>query len=205
VDLAKDGDEAIDLAKNYSYDLAILDVMVPKKSGFEVLEILRQDKKNFPIIFLTAKDALEDKVTGLNIGADDYLTKPYNPLELIARIRVALRRKNTSIDRGSNTKTGLLEKDLLVINTEGRSVLLDSKPIKLTRKEFDLLVFLVSKPGKAFNRLTIMESVWGYSFDSLQGTVDSHVKSLRKKLGKMGSWIETITGIGYRWKEDDVK
>jgi two-component system alkaline phosphatase synthesis response regulator PhoP len=118
---------------------------------------------------------------------------------------VALRRKNTSIDRGSNTKTGLLEKDLLVINTEGRSVLLDSKPIKLTRKEFDLLVFLVSKPGKAFNRLTIMESVWGYSFDSLQGTVDSHVKSLRKKLGKMGSWIETITGIGYRWKEDDVK
>jgi two-component system alkaline phosphatase synthesis response regulator PhoP len=207
VETALTGKQGLDQAQKSIPDIILLDLRLPDMDGYDVCRQLKANDstRHVPIIMVSTRSKDTEKVVGLEIGADDYLTKPYNPLELIARIRVALRRKNTSIDRGSNTKTGLLEKDLLVINTEGRSVLLDSKPIKLTRKEFDLLVFLVSKPGKAFNRLTIMESVWGYSFDSLQGTVDSHVKSLRKKLGKMGSWIETITGIGYRWKEDDVK
>jgi DNA-binding response OmpR family regulator len=141
-----------------------------------------------------------EKVVGLEIGADDYLTKPYNSLELIARIRVALRRGQ--VPEAGGTKTGGSYKSgPLEINVDERAAKINKKEIKLTKKEFDLLVTFVSKPGKVFSRSGLMEIVWGYTYNSLQRTVDSHIKTLRKKLGSLADQIETVTGVGYKWVE----
>jgi len=193
VDLAKDGEEALDLAKNYSYDLAILDVMVPKKSGFEVLETLRHDKKNFPIIFLTAKDALEDKVKGLNIGADDYLTKPFEFDELLARIRALLRRP-------ASQKENILSVADLKVDLSTQKVYRGNKEIDLTSKEYALLTYMIRYPNQVITRTKLSEQIWDMYFDPFSNVIDVQVARLRKKIdqGFKKKLIQTVRGRGYK-------
>ena len=193
VDLAKDGEEALNLAKNYSYDLAILDVMVPKKNGFEVLEQLRQQKKTFPIIFLTAKDALEDKVKGLNIGADDYLTKPFEFDELLARIRALLRRPQSE-------KVSILMVADLKVDLSTQKVYRGNKEIDLTSKEYALLTYMMRYPDQVITRTKLSEQLWDMYFDSFSNVIDVQIARLRKKIdqGFKKKLIQTIRGRGYK-------
>lgn len=193
VDLAKDGEEALNLAKNYSYDLAILDVMVPKKNGFEVLEQLRQQKKTFPIIFLTAKDALEDKVKGLNIGADDYLTKPFEFDELLARIRALLRRPQSE-------KVSVLTVADLKVDLSTQKVYRGNKEIDLTSKEYALLTYMMRYPDQVITRTKLSEQLWDMYFDSFSNVIDVQIARLRKKIdqGFKKKLIQTIRGRGYK-------
>ena len=193
VDLAKDGEEALSLAKNYSYDLAILDVMVPKKNGFEVLEQLRQQKKTFPIIFLTAKDALEDKVKGLNIGADDYLTKPFEFDELLARIRALLRRPQSE-------KVSILMVADLKVDLSTQKVYRGNKEIDLTSKEYALLTYMMRYPDQVITRTKLSEQLWDMYFDSFSNVIDVQIARLRKKIdqGFKKKLIQTIRGRGYK-------
>lgn len=193
VDLAKDGEEALSLAKNYSYDLAILDVMVPKKNGFEVLEQLRQQKKTFPIIFLTAKDALEDKVKGLNIGADDYLTKPFEFDELLARIRALLRRPQSE-------KVSVLTVADLKVDLSTQKVYRGNKEIDLTSKEYALLTYMMRYPDQVITRTKLSEQLWDMYFDSFSNVIDVQIARLRKKIdqGFKKKLIQTIRGRGYK-------
>lgn len=193
VDLAKDGEEALNLAKNYSYDLAILDVMVPKKNGFEVLEQLRQQKKTFPIIFLTAKDALEDKVKGLNIGADDYLTKPFEFDELLARIRALLRRPQSE-------KVSILMVADLKVDLSTQKVYRGNKEINLTSKEYALLTYMMRYPDQVITRTKLSEQLWDMYFDSFSNVIDVQIARLRKKIdqGFKKKLIQTIRGRGYK-------
>jgi DNA-binding response OmpR family regulator len=193
VDLAKDGDEAVDLAKSYAYDLAILDVMVPKKTGFEVLEILRREKKSFPIIFLTAKDALEDKVKGLNIGADDYLTKPFEFDELLARIRALLRRPQ-------GEKASVLTAADLKVDLATQKVYRGSKEIDLTGKEYALLTYMIRYPNQVITRTKLSEQIWDMYFDPFSNVIDVQVARLRKKIdqGFKKKLIQTVRGRGYK-------
>lgn len=201
---AMTGKEAISTTNKERPDLIVLDLRLPDIDGYDVCREIKKNEatKHIPIIMLSTRSKDTEKVVGLEIGADDYLTKPYNTMELLARIRVALRRVQNFQTVPPN-ESGIRRSGDLIIEPESRSVKINKKEIKLTRKEFDLLVTLVSKPGKVFNRAGLMEIVWGYAYDSLQGTVDSHIKTLRKKLGKISERIETVTGIGYKWSEPE--
>lgn len=200
---AMTGKDAIATATKERPDLILLDLRLPDIDGYDVCRELKKsdETKHIPIIMLSTRSKDTEKVVGLEIGADDYLTKPYNTMELLARIRVALRRIQNI--QAVPKAAGVLRSGDLLIDPESRSVKVNKKEVKLTRKEFDLLVALISKPGKVFNRSGLMEMVWGYAYDSLQGTVDSHIKTLRKKLGKSAEKIETVTGIGYKWSEPE--
>jgi len=203
---AMTGKDGISTALKEKPDLILLDLRLPDMDGYDVCRELKKSEgtKQIPIIMLSTRSKDTEKVVGLEIGADDYLTKPYNSMELLARIRVALRRVQNA--QSAPTKpVGIYRSGPLLIESEERSVKVNQKAIKLTRKEFDLLVALVSKPGKVFSRSGLMEMVWGYAYDSLQGTVDSHIKTLRKKLGGLSDRIETVTGIGYKWSEPEEK
>ena len=193
---ATSGRQGIKMAQEKNPNIILLDLRLPDIDGFDVCRELRGAKETsfIPIIMLTTRSKDTEKILGLEIGADDYVTKPYNPLELVARIRAILRRKQTD-----STLTTHLHSGLLTVDTEAREVMVSGDSIKVTRKEFDLLVVFLSKPGKVFSRSALLELVWGASYDSLQGTVDSHVKSLRKKLGDVGKSLETVTGVGYKW------
>jgi two-component system, OmpR family, alkaline phosphatase synthesis response regulator PhoP len=182
--------------------LILLDLRLPDMDGYDVCRILKNQPETtaIPIIIVSTRSKDTEKVVGLEVGADDYLTKPYNDLELLARIRVALRRRPVSFSTTGKNETEKTRNKFIELDAEGRNVVVEGVPIVLTRKEFDLLAYLMSREGKAVTRATILEAVWGNSFDSLQGTVDTHVKTLRKKLGNAGSLIETLPGIGYRWK-----
>lgn len=198
------GKDGIDFAKNEKPDLIILDLRLSDMDGYDVCRELKKDEesKYIPIIMLSTRSRDTEKVVGLEIGADDYLTKPYNSMELLARIRVALRRIQKKNEPKENLSK-IISSGELEINIDERSVKISKKPIKLTRKEFDLLVVLLSKRGKVLSRSSLMEMIWGYDYNSLQGTVDSHIKTLRKKLGALANQIETVTGIGYKWSEPD--
>ena len=194
---ARDGQEALRLFNSDNPDMVILDIMMPFVDGWEVLKKIRE-KSAVPVIFLTAKDAETDKVTGLEGGADDYVTKPFSPRELVARVKALLRRAS-----GLNTK----EKESqiafpgLVLDTEKRKVYLEGKEIKLTRKEYELLLFLAQSPGRPFNRDMLLTNVWGYDFFGDKRTVDVHIKRIRQKLacGKR-TYISTVWGVGYKFE-----
>jgi DNA-binding response OmpR family regulator len=194
---AFNGENGIKLAKKESPELIILDIMLPVIDGFEVCRILKKEQvtTDIPVIILSAKSQETDKVVGLELGADDYITKPFSPRELIARIRAILRRGRTlnldsSIERG----------DIVIDSTKHR-VMVGQKDITLTFTEFKLLEFLVKRPGKVFSREQILDGVIGDNSLVCDRTVDAHVKSLRRKLGKAKDYIETIRGAGYRFKE----
>ncbi|WP_026523255.1 response regulator transcription factor [Butyrivibrio sp. MB2005] len=194
VDSAFDGEEALELAKNNAYDMVLLDVMLPKMDGFEVCQQIREFS-SVPIVMITAKGDDMDKILGLEYGADDYITKPFNILEVKARIK-AIMRRTTKAD----TQASVLTFGELVINEEYRRVYVGDKEINLTSREFDVLEFLVSTPGKVYNRSELLHAIWGEDFPGDERTVDVHVRRLREKLEKSPSeprYVRTKWGSGY--------
>ena len=192
VDIAVDGDEATYMASINSYDLFILDVNLPKKDGFDVCRDLRESGINKPILMLTARDAIEDRISGLDIGADDYLTKPFEFRELLARLRALLRRQNEI--RPSQIVIADLK-----IDTTSRTVLRAGKQIELTTKEYSLIEFLAINKGKVVGREEISEHVWDDSFDPFSNLIEVYIKRLRTKLdeGYDVQLIQTRRGSGY--------
>jgi DNA-binding response OmpR family regulator len=200
---ASTGNQGLAMAKEKHPDLILLDLRLPDVDGYDVCRMLKENSttRQIPILMLSTRSKDTEKVIGLEIGADDYITKPYNELELLARIHVALRRKSQSASGGNSVPTFFIYGPI-ELNTEARSILVDNAPIKLTRKEFDMLAVFLAKPGKVFSRSSLLSAVWGEAYESLQGTVDSHIKTLRQKLGSAGKLIETVPAVGYRLKED---
>lgn len=191
------GEKAVSLAKIERPDLIILDLMLPGMDGLEVCRILRNQEMTaqIPVIMLTAKSQETDKIVGLELGADDYVTKPFSPRELIARIKAVLRRCKTSLPKKR------VEIGNLVIDSIKFKVTVFGKDIFLTPTEFKILEFMAQRPGIVLSRDKIMDGVFGYESIVYDRTIDAHVKSLRKKLGKTRDYIETIRGLGYRFKE----
>lgn len=196
--LAADGREALELA--LEADLILLDVMLPELDGFEVCRRLKADRATqaIPIIMLTARLEEIDKVLGLELGADDYMTKPFSPRELVARIKAVLRRANPMETAEQRLTVGELTLDFS--SYEAR---LAGEPLALTPKEFELLKLLVTNPSKAFSRDELLEKIWGYEYYGDTRTVDVHIRHLRMKLGdaeRLSAAIETVRGVGYRFK-----
>ena len=196
---AVSGEEALARVKSEIPDLIVLDLMLPGIDGFEVARRLKEDAKtsHLPIIMLTAKTEESDVVTGLEIGAHDYVTKPFSPKVLIARMRAVLRR----MDKGENKGKTIVRIHDLVIHQGHRKVTLNGRPVQLTLAEFGILHFLASAPGWVFSRSEIVDAVHGEDYSVTDRSVDVQIVGLRKKLGKAGQYIETVRGVGYRLKE----
>lgn len=179
---------------NEKPELILLDIMLPKESGLTVLQKLKDSMvtKDIPVIMVTAKGSEFDKVTGLNMGADDYIAKPFGMMEFIARVRAVLRRG------GIKESGNVLEYKSLVIHPEKHEVLADGTAVTLTLKEFELLKYLIENRDIVVTRNQILSHVWGYDFDGETRTVDVHIRTLRQKLGECGRYIETVRGVGYR-------
>ena len=187
-----DGSLAIETVDRIHPSLVILDLMLPGMDGLEICRRLRA-KGGVPIIMLTARDQEVDKVVGLEVGADDYVTKPFSPRELVSRVKAVLRRSTPTAEEPER-----LEIAEVSLNMDRREVTVSGSPIQLTAKEFDLLAFLMRNRGMVFSRDRLMERVWDYDWPVDSRTVDSHVKNLRKKLGPAGDLISTIRGVGYK-------
>lgn len=175
--------------------LVLLDIMLPEEDGFSILQKLRAAPatKRLPVIMLTAKGSEYDIVRGLDIGADDYVPKPFRMMELLSRIRALLRRSGVDNDRQEEYRVGNL-----YVNPVRHEVQVDGKDVVLTLKEFELLNLLISRQGIVFTRAQLLDEIWGYGFDGESRTVDVHVRTLRQKLGEAGNYIETVRGIGYK-------
>lgn len=197
VDIAYDGEEGLVLADINEYDLILLDIMLPKLDGIEVLRRIRGNGSGVPILMLTAKDAVEDIVSGLDSGSDDYLTKPFSFAELLARVRALLRRK-------TKEKTDLLTIDDLILSTSTHRVKRGGREIELTAKEYALLEYFMRNPNRILTRTLITEHVWDYHFDPSTNVVDVYVNYLRKKIdqGFEKKLIHTIRGSGYIIKDE---
>ncbi len=201
VQVASEGNDAIRLARASSPDLVVLDLMLPGLDGLEVCRQLRRES-TVPILMLTAKDDEVDKIVGLEVGADDYMTKPFSMRELLARIRAMLRRsrmtqQSSEVDGAQAVRSGDLEADPLQ-----RRVVLGEKPIQLKPKEFDLLVYLMQQRGRVLTRDQLLEKVWGYTFGGDTRTVDVHIRWLREKIEEDPGTprrLETVRGVGYRF------
>ena len=203
---SQDGEEGLQNALADPPDLIILDLMLPTKDGIEVCQRLRAREVNTPIIMLTAKAEEIDKVLGLEVGADDYLTKPFSVREFIARVKAIFRRQKLGeqAEVGMSSKS-VMEFDDLSINLEMRKVILNGQRIELSPKEFELLVFLSSNPGKTYDRKKLLNLLWGYDFEGYEHTVNSHINRLRSKIETdMGSpkYILTTWGVGYKFNEE---
>jgi DNA-binding response OmpR family regulator len=195
VDLAYDGEEGEYLAEVNPYDLIILDIMLPAKNGVEVCQELRAKKVNTPILMLTAKDTVEDRVRGLDTGADDYLVKPFAFSELLARLRALMRREGLP-------KSAELHVGDLALNTLTRQVRRGQRPVELTTKEYVILEYFMRHPNVVVTRTMIEEHAWDYDFDSLSNLVDVYIRRIRRKIDNEGenSLIQTVRGAGYRLK-----
>lgn len=200
VSVASKGSMALELLEENSPDLVILDIMLPDIDGFEVCRKMRSEPATsaVPVIFLSAKSQEMDKVVGLELGADDYMTKPFSPRELIARIKAVLRRKAVV-----PAAEKLLSSGDIVIDVEKHKVKAFGKSVELTPTEFSILEYMYARPGRVLSREKLLNGVFGYDSSVYDRTVDAHIKSLRKKLGKAKNYIETVRGIGYRFKEDE--
>jgi heavy metal response regulator len=198
VDVAFDGEEGLHLATSQNYDLIIMDVMLPEMSGFEALKSVRKKGVMTPVIFLTARDEKEDVVHGLELGADDYLIKPFSFPELLARIKAVLRRGQKDIELSKLTVADL---SLSIINRTARR---GEKDIELSAKEFTLLEYLMRNAGQILTRTMILEHVWGYDFDTSSNIIDVHINRLRMKIDKdsPSKLIHTIKGVGYVLKNE---
>ncbi len=201
VDCAYDGQEAVDYITKNKYDIILLDVMLPVFDGFEVLNRIREFS-SVPVIMLTAKGDDMDKILGLEYGADDYMTKPFNILEVKARIKAILRRNAGDIVKVSNPN--VIKKGDLEMDIEARSIKVDGVEINLTAKEFDLLEILISNPNKVYSREKLLNVVWGYEYPGDVRTVDVHIRRLREKIENNPSdpkYVFTKWGVGYYYKE----
>ena len=202
---AMDGEEGLHMALENDYDLILLDLTLPSMDGVEICKKLRA-VKNTPIIMLTAKSEEIDRVLGLEIGADDYMTKPFSIRELLARIKAVLRRTDIKVEKKENTLA--INAENLTINIEKRKVLLDSRKIELSPKEFELLVLMASNPGRNYTRSELLNMIWGYNFEGYEHTVNSHINRLRAKIESdmaNPNFILTTWGVGYKFNEDVIE
>jgi len=185
-----------------SVDLIILDLMLPDGSGFDLLAELRQRDQPPAVIILSSRDHEADRVAGLETGADDYVTKPFSPREVVARVRAVLRRAHKSEPRNDESRLPL------AANKDTRRATAQGQPLELTRVEFDLLATMLDAPGRVFTRAQLIERIWGDNFAITDRTVDSHVKALRRKVSDVGGdagCIETVRGVGYRVSDEPIK
>ncbi len=191
-----DGNGVMELIRTFSPDLVILDLMLPGVDGLEICRRLKQDSglRSIPVIILTARGEEIDRIVGLELGADDYVVKPFSPRELILRIKAILRRSVSIPDRDAVLQSGGVRVDL-----DGYKVTVDGENVELTATEFRLMVELIRNPGKVLTRDQLLHHVWGYEFDGYARTVDTHIRRLRQKLGDYSAWIETVRGVGYRF------
>ena len=199
VDTALDGEEALDRIYVDAYDLVLLDIMLPEKDGFEVLRELRSEGKTTPVLMLTARGGIGDRIKGLDMGADDYLGKPFSMEELLARIRALLRRSNALV-------SSVLEVAEVSLNTVSREVFSSGQPVDLTPKEFSIFEFFLYNKNRAVSRFTIAEHVWGDEFDpiTMSNSIDVHIKNIRRKIGDTGGRIiRTVRGVGYMVKDGE--
>jgi DNA-binding response OmpR family regulator len=200
------GYEGVSRARQGTYDLIILDLVLPDLDGFEVCRQIRVQDAHTPIMILSGRSEEVDKVLGLEFGADDYVTKPFSPRELLARIK-AMMRRNELLKRLPDTdEQGELQVDGIRIDPRKRSVLLHDQPLELTVKEFDLLYMLAGKPGRSYSRRELLRSVWGYQSDGYEHTVTAHVNRLRTKIEPDPAnprYILTVWGIGYRFADEE--
>ncbi|MBQ9233620.1 MAG: response regulator transcription factor [Lachnospiraceae bacterium] len=197
VDVAYDGGEALAKAKENVYDIILLDIMLPVHTGLEVCQMIREFS-NVPIIMLTAKGEDMDKILGLEYGADDYITKPFNILEVKARIKAILRRNGKTVTEVDNSK--IIEVKGLKIDLDSRRVYIDGEEVNLTAKEFDLIYLLVSNPNKVYSRDQLLDLIWGPSYPGDARTVDVHVRRLREKIETTPAtpkYVHTKWGVGY--------
>ncbi|MFC1736619.1 response regulator transcription factor [Candidatus Hydrogenedentota bacterium] len=196
VEVSNDGNEAYALATTQQYDVIVLDIMLPGRDGLSILTNLRKQKNTVPVILLTARSELDERLEGLNLGADDYLTKPFYVEEVIARIHAVVR-------RASGEQLSILQAGDLTVNLITREVKRDGNGIRLTAREFGLLEYLMRSPDRVFTRTQIIEHVWGYDFDPNTNLVDVYIQRLRKKIkGDSGTnLIETVRGVGYRFRK----
>ena len=200
VDSATDGNQALHQILNDGPALVVLDLMLPGMDGWEICRRVRAES-DVPIIMLTARDDDIDKIVGLELGADDYLTKPFNPRELVARIKAILRRGGRPSADSAATPAQIVVHNLIV-QPDKRTVRVDQKAVNLRMKEFDLLMTLAENPGVVFSRDQLLNIVWGYDFAGETRTVDVHIAHLRHKLDGMQAMIETVWGVGYKLETD---
>jgi two-component system alkaline phosphatase synthesis response regulator PhoP len=201
VEYAGNGDEGFEKATQLPFDLIILDVMLPKRDGFDVCKGIREAGLITPILMLTARGQTGDKVSGLKIGADDYVTKPFNMLELMARVEALMRR--APIRPAAQTQAGIVDFGSIRVDLLGTEATRDGKPVNLSAREFQLLRYLLEHRGATLSREELLKQVWGYSADMYTRTVDVHVASLRQKLEddpKQPQFILTVQGFGYKFK-----
>ena len=201
VDVVRNGADVLPRAVDYTPDLILLDLMLPEVDGLIVCRLLKNDPrtKKIPIVMLTAKTDEQDRVTGLELGADDYITKPFSPREVVLRINAVLRRLNAGNDDEDENQ---IETHGVVIDLNRHQVLTDDGAIDLTATEFKLITLFAKSPGRVFNRDILMDVIWEQEYYGIDRTVDTHVSRLRRKLGKLGKHIETVYGVGYRLKEE---
>ena len=193
------GEEALKLFAGADFSLVILDVMMPRLDGWTTLKMIRKDSP-VPVILLTARDEEYDRLLGFELGVDDYISKPFSPRELIARMKALLKRSGALIQDQQTLIYGSLKLDLAA-----HAVTLAGEPVSLTPKEYDLLAFFAARPGKAFTRDQLLNHVWGYDYFGDARTVDTHVRSLRDKLGECRFLIATVWGTGYRFEAGGCK
>lgn len=198
--IAKTGEEAVNILEKQAFDLIVLDIMLPGINGFDVCRKIKQDLrlKNIPIIMLTAKGEEVDRIVGLELGADDYIVKPFSPRELTLRVRAILKR-----GKAEESKKELISIGDISVNIPKHKVTVKNKDINLTKMEFKLLVTLMERRGRLQDRERLLNDVWDIDTMINTRTIDTHIKKLREKLGKSGNMIETVRGMGYRFKEDD--
>lgn len=199
VDSSDNGDDGYLLATTRAYDAIVLDIMLPGRDGLSILRNLRERKYSAPVILLTARSALSERLEGLNLGADDYLCKPFFVEELVARIHAVVR-------RASGETLNLLQCGELVVNLVTREVRVGTNTVDLTAREFSLLELLLRSPGRVYTRTQILEHVWDYTFDPQTNVVDVYIRRLRNKVDALASapLIETVRGVGYRMKSPEV-
>lgn len=189
---AEDGLKGIELVKQYDFDLIILDVMMPKIDGFTTAKEIKKIK-DIPIIMLSARSEEYDKLYGYEVGVVDYVTKPFSPRELMAKIKVATRKKDNIGEKYTFSN--------IVVETELRRITIDEKIVEFTLKEYDTLVYLIKNKGIVLSRNQILNKIWGYEYFGIDRTVDTHIKLIRNKLGKYKDHIKTLRGVGYKFEE----
>lgn len=197
VDEACDGEEAVKKATINNYSLIIMDIMMPKKDGYEACREIKELKQDMPFIMLSARSEEEDKLNGFDLGIDDYVTKPFSPKELVARVKAVIKR--------SNTETAIFKIEGLVVDDIAHDVFVDDEKVYLTPKEYDLLKFFINNKNIALSRDQLLANVWDYDFYGDDRTVDTHVKTLRKNLGNYSNLIKTVRGIGYKFEYYEKK
>ena len=192
---AEDGEDALKLFNDNKnkINLVLLDVMMPKLDGWSVLRQIRQVDKNVPIIMLTARAEEQDELFGFELGVDEYITKPFSPKILVARVEAILKRSNPA-------KKELKDHDGIIIDNDARTVTVDGKSVELSFREYELLKYLIDNENIALSRDKILNTVWNYDYYGDSRTIDSHIKKIRHKLGKKGKYIQTIRGIGYKFE-----